>query len=382
MERPHIHIFGHWNYAPGVKKNIYVVSGAEKVQLLVNDRSIGWGRQSDRFLFTFEKVEWQPGVIRAVGYDAKGRQLCEDRHETAGAPAAIRLTLHTAPGGLLANGADLALVEVEVTDAKGLRCPIDTSMIHFDLEGPAAWRGGMAQGPGNYILSKDLPVECGVNRVLIRSTPQAGSILLKATAPNLAAATLSIVSRPFQQTGGLSLQMPADGLTAPLDRGPTPAGASYTTTRQSVKILSATAGSNADKAALSFDDNETTDWFNDGQLATAWIQYELERPAAISEIALKLNNFRTRSYPLKISIDGHEVFRGATSRNLGYYTASFPATTGRTVKIEMTDAGSGGQVTTGTEVNGKKLDDGVTRDDSGHAGRLSIIEAELYAKPL
>jgi len=35
-------------------------------------------------------------------------------------------------------------------------------MIHFDLKGPAEWRGGIAQGPENYILSKDLPVEGGV----------------------------------------------------------------------------------------------------------------------------------------------------------------------------------------------------------------------------
>jgi beta-galactosidase len=332
-----------------------------------------------------------------VGYDTQHRQLCETRHETAGVPAAIRLTLHTGPNGFVADGADLALIDVEVTDAKGLRCPTDTSLVHFDLQGPANWRGGMAQGPGNYILSKDLPVECGVNRVMLRSATVAGAILLKATAKGLRSAELTIASHPFDEVKGLSKQIPGAGLTASLDRGPTPAGPSYTLTRQPLKIVSATAGSNTNKAALSYDDNETTDWFSDGQLATAWIQYELERPAAISEIALKLNNFRTRSYPLRITVDGQEVFRGFTSRNLGYYTASFPARTGRTVKIELTAADGGKEASgtevkgatgtevkeaTGTEVNGKKLDDGVARDDGGQAGRLSIIEAELYEKDI
>jgi hypothetical protein len=330
-------------------------------------------------------------MVSAVGYDAADHSLCEDRHETAGPAAAIRLTPHTGPGGLLANGADLALVEVEVTDAKGHRCPTDLSKIHFDLQGPASWRGGMAQGPDNYILSKDLPVECGVNRVLIRSASTAGKIVLAATAAGLAPAELTITSRSSDDVKGLSKQMPDLGLTAPLDRGPTPSGPSYTMSRTAIKIVGASAGSNADKAALSYDDNETTDWVNDGQAATAWIQYELERPAAVSEIALKLNNFRTRSYPIRITVDGQEVFRGATARNLGYFTARFPARTGRTVRIELTGTGESkegagteekGKTGVGTEVNGKKLDDGVARDDNGHGGRLSIIEAEIYEKDI
>jgi len=35
----------------------------------------------------------------------------------------------------------------------------------------------------------------------------------------------------------------------------------------------------------------------------------------------------------------------------------------------------------GVEVNGKKLNDGLVRDDSNAKGRLSIIEAEIYARP-
>ena len=278
-----------------------------------------------------------------------------------------------------------------MTDAKGHRCPTDLSTIHFDLQGPASWRGGMAQGPDNYILSKDLPVECGVNRVLIRSATTAGKIVLKATAAGLSPAELTMASQSFDEAKGLSKQMPDLGLTAPLDRGPTPSGPSYTVSRTAIKIVGASAGSNADKAALSYDDNETTDWVNDGQAATAWIQYELERPAAVSEIALKLNNFRTRSYPIRITIDGKEVFMGATTRNLGYFTARFPPRTGRTVRIELTGTGESkegagteenAKTGVGTEVNGGKLDDGVVRDDNGHGGRLSIIEAEIYEKDI
>lgn len=92
VETPRAHIIGHWNYAPGTKKPISVVSGAEKVELFLNGKSLGFGEQSYRFLFTFKDVAWQPGQLRAVGYNKAGKIVCEATKQTAGAPAALRLT--------------------------------------------------------------------------------------------------------------------------------------------------------------------------------------------------------------------------------------------------------------------------------------------------
>ncbi|HWB92068.1 MAG TPA: DUF4982 domain-containing protein, partial [Puia sp.] len=386
VEKPRIHIIGHWNYAPGVKKDIYVVSSADKVQLFVNGKSLGWGQQKYRFLYTFKDVQWKPGTISAIGYDSAGHRLCRDSHTTAGAPAAIRLTLHTGPGGLRADGADLALVQVEVVDAKGRRCPTDLSMIHFQLHGPASWRGGMAQGPDNYILSRDLPVECGVNRVIIRSGTHPGTIVLTAAGKGLRSATVSFVSKRFVVKDGLALQMPDSGLVAPLDRGPTPAGASYRQQRVPLHIAAATAGANADLAAKTYDDNETTDWHNDGSLGTAYIDYRLDRPAVVGEIVMKLNNFRTRSYPLRILVDGQEVWRGVTEKSLGYIHLKVRPVTGETIRIQLM-APAIQQNNGGQEVNGKKLDDGpgeagAPAAHGGHDGnaRLSIVETEIYGR--
>ena len=375
VEKPHLHILGHWNYSPDVKKDIYVISSAEKVQLFVNGRSVGWGQQQYRFLYTFKDIQWQPGTISAIGYDSAGHEICSDSHKTAGDPAAIKLTLQTGPGGLRADGADLALVQVEVVDANGQRCPTDLSMIHFDMQGPAEWRGGMAQGPDNYILSKDLPVECGVNRVLIRSADKPGRIILTATAKDLKTATVTFTSTPFAVANGLALQMPDSGLTAPLDRGPTPEGPSYQTSRSPLRIASATAGANADLAPKSFDDNETTDWHNDGSLATAYIDYQLAAPAEIDELVMKLNNFRTRSYPLCVLVDGQQVWQGVSEKSLGYIHLHFKPVTGTTIRVRLT-APAKTQETQGQEVNGKKLDDGP--GESGAPGRLSIIETGIY----
>jgi hypothetical protein len=103
----------------------------------------------------------------------------------------------------------------------------------------------------------------------------------------------------------------------------------------------------------------------------------LERIATVSEITLKLNNFRTRTYPLIITVDGKEVFNGSTQTTLGYYTIKCKPQTGKKVRIQLSGA-SRNKTNAEVEVSGKKLDDGVARDDMNAKGRLSIIEAEIY----
>jgi len=379
-EKPGIHIIGHWNYTETVTKDIYVISSADKVELRINGVSMGMGIKSDGFLFTFKNISWKSGTISAMGYDKNGKQVCTTEKITAGQPAAIRLKAITHPKGLQASGHDLALIEVEVIDAKGNRCPTALNMINFSLTGEAEWRGGIAQGPDNYILSKNLPVECGVNRVLIRTTTKAGPININASADGLQPTTINLTSRSFAVVNGLSTVMPANGLNSYLKRGPTPSTPSFKTTRTAITIVKATAGANTDSAFASFDDNELSDWVNDGQLSTAWIEYELETEAAVSEVTLKLNNFRSRTYPLRISVDGKEIFADTTTRSLGYFTAICRPQKGKKVRIQLADLSKDQAANTMVEVSGKKLDDGVVRDDKNAKGTLSIIEVEIYRK--
>lgn len=377
-ERPRAHIVGHWNYQPGTLKNVYVISSAERVELFVNGKSLGFGEQSSRFLYTFKNVEWQPGTLRAVGYDARGRSVTEALKKTAGPPVAVRLKVRTGPGGLRADGADVALIDVEVLDAEGNRCPTALNLVNFSLKGPAEWRGGIAQGPENYILSPSLPVENGINRVIIRSMPRAGKITVTATAEGLKPASVEIVSRPFAMAGGLSSEMPDDGLASNLERGPVPAGPSFGVTRKAVRIVSAQAGANAEKAAASFDDNEVTEWTSDGKLENGWITYELERPARVGEVVLKLTGWRTQSYPVRVLVNEKVVYEGVTPRSLGYVTLSFSPVVGRTLKIELTGSASN------RDAFGNIIEIPGTPDPQSAAGKggakgtLSIVEVEIY----
>lgn len=377
-EKHSLHIIGHWNYQPGVRKDIFVVSTSEKVELKVNGQSLGYGTRSDGFLFTFKGVEWKAGNISAVGYDVNGKQICASSIATVGTPVALRLTPMKRPTDFVANGQDLMLVEVEVVDAKGTRCPTALNMVNYSLSGPAEWRGGIAMGKDNYILARSFPVEGGVNRFLVRSTTQPGAITVKATAEGLKEATLTLTSKSFATESGLTKMLPSAGLPSRLERGPTPVTPSFTMTRTPVNIVRASGGANTDSTVASYDDNELSDWVNDGKLNTAWIEYELEREATISEVTLKLNNFRARIYPLVITVDGKEAFNGTTQPSLGYYTVQCKPQKGRKVKIQLSAPPFNQGSETGVEVGGKKLDDGVARDDAKAKGTLSIIEAEIY----
>jgi beta-galactosidase len=375
VEQPRVHIIGHWNYEPGTKKDVNVVSSAERVELFINGVSRGFGVASSRFLYTFKNIVWQPGTVKAVGYDAGGKKTCVTEMKTAGTPTAIRLTPHLGPNGLRADGADLMLVDVEVVDADGNRCPTAMNLVNFTISGPADWRGGIAQGPDNYILSKSLPVECGINRVMIRATSKSGRVILQAASADLKPAVTEVVSQPVQVIDGLSREMPDAGLAANLTRGPTPAVTALGLSRSPLHISLATAGANTETASLSFDDNEVTSWSSDGQLASAWINYQFDRPTTIDEVVLKPGSWRTRSYPLRISIDEQVVFNGNTAPSLGYVTIEFTPARGRQVKIELTGAPK--------EVDSLGNIVGINGNHDVDAGRnsnsaLSVVEVEIY----
>ncbi len=406
-ETPATHVIGHWNYTPGTAKDIAVVSNGDAVELFLNDRSLGMGKRSSGFLFEWPGVRWQAGVLRAVATHGGGARS-EHRVETVGPPVALRLTAHVGPRGFVMDGADLALVDVEVVDAAGRRVPTANDKVGFALAGPAEWRGGIAQGDSsgrpraavavqgetvagttptagtarnedNYILSRTLPVEGGVNRVLLRAGTMRGQVTLTATAPGLKPATLLLptvaVAAP---SGGLSRDFPEDAQPGLLTRGPTPPGESFRITRTTEVPTGVVAGSGADPGN-SIDDNELTRWTSDGDPRRAWIEYRFAGPVTLDAIDLKLIGWRQRAYPLRITLDGREVWRGDTDRQLGYAAIAFPAATGRVLRITQVAA------TQDRDAFGKIVELATSRQ-AGDTGadavppgwRLSIIEADFH----
>ena len=333
-EATQTYIVGHWNYKKGTVKPIYVVSTGNEVELFLNGKSLGKGKQSYRYLYTFDNISYEPGTLEAVADDGSHYKL-----ETVGQPYQLKLTAIENPESMKADGADMALFEVEVLDKQGRRCPLDDRMIHFELWGEGKWIGGIGtrnnkemQRPDdnrpaglldaaatknvsdNYVGAMNLPVECGVNRVLVRSTVNAGNINISAYAEGVKPAYITVKTNAVDAENYL----PQLTLKGHLDRGETPLTPSYTEKAKEVKIISAKAGYESDNASRSFDDNELSEWKNDGRLSTAWIKYRLEKKTVIDDICLKLTGWRLRSYPLEIYAGKTLIWSGDTERSLGY----------------------------------------------------------------
>ena len=237
--RPRVKILGHWNYPPLTEdsyryhnkvfngsyweetdellqrdprhKTVYVVGSyaIARVELYVNGRLAGsCDKPESTFIFPIPDVDvTQAGHVVAVGYCYSGAELCRDRIETAGAPASIQLTLHTAPGGLHADGNDLACVDVAVLDAQGRVCPLCDAKISFRLDGDATFLGGYNSGrfngngrSDNVIHQDHVYAECGTNRVLLRAGKTPGEIVLTASAERLPDAEVTLHSLPADTT--------------------------------------------------------------------------------------------------------------------------------------------------------------------------------------
>jgi beta-galactosidase len=219
-EQPDLHILGHWSYPASqpdgskTAKTVYVIANTESVELFVNGKSAGVNsKPSSGWIFAWPNVEFAPGSLRAVGKNST-TTVAEHTLTTAGAPAAIKLTPIAGPNGLQADGQDAVIIDIEVVDAKGQRCPTDDARIDFTCTGPANWRGGYNSGKINSTNNLYLNTECGINRVAVRSTLTPGPITITASREGLKPAQVQIVSKAVNLKDGLST-LAAQRLPAP-----------------------------------------------------------------------------------------------------------------------------------------------------------------------
>lgn len=191
-----LHLFPHWNWdgllQPDDKGRVAVWchSNLEAVELLVNGVSQGL-QQVPAYGHVEWRVVYAPGVIEARGYRG-GKLVRSERRETAGTPAAIRLSCDR--NAVRADAEDVAVVKVEIVDAQGRVVPTADTLVQFALRGPARLIGVGNGDPASHEDDKAPQRKAfnGLCAALLQSTRSAGSIVLQATAPGLAAATLRL----------------------------------------------------------------------------------------------------------------------------------------------------------------------------------------------
>ncbi|MGH8048561.1 MAG: sugar-binding domain-containing protein, partial [Chthoniobacterales bacterium] len=231
---PQVYIVGHWNYATGTTKRVYVVSNTDHVRLqtfssggaLITDYGLGSntyfpttlfpanGDQVNKYVFAFDNVAWQAGTIKATGYDASNNVVATHQKATVGAPTQLRITPLVGPSGWRADGNDIAMFDVEVLDAAGNRCPTWEDKVTFSCSGQGVFLGGYNSGKRystnltNVTSGYNLNLECGINRVFTKATRTAGSFTLNVTGTGLTPASATVTSTGITVTNGLSTLWP------------------------------------------------------------------------------------------------------------------------------------------------------------------------------
>ncbi len=250
---PEVYVVGHWNYPAGTVKTVYVCSNTASVDLqtfdtngnLIKDYGAGTtaffpasilppgGDQVNHWVVEYTNVAFQPGSIKAIGFNSGGTAVATSQKSTAGNPDHIKLTPTTGPSGWLADGSDIAWYDVEVVDANGNRCPTYQDFVTFSCTGPGQFLGGYNDGIRystnltNLTSGYSLQIESGINRVFVRSTRTAGTFTLtvngvnNATGANFPTASMPVTSTPIIDTNGLSTVWPQK-TAATLGTEPTP----------------------------------------------------------------------------------------------------------------------------------------------------------------
>jgi beta-galactosidase len=104
----------------------------------------------------------------------------------------------------LADGSDIAMFDVEVVDANGIRCPNEESTVTFTAQGAATFLGGYNSGIQASLFKNDLKVEAGINRVFARATRTAGDFTLSVAKDGLTSASVTLKSTAVTLTDGLT----------------------------------------------------------------------------------------------------------------------------------------------------------------------------------
>ena len=181
-----------WPGQEGKELQVEVYSGAERVQLFLNDKLIGekpTGRDEE-FKAAFS-VPYTPGTLKAVGY-RDGRAVAEHVLATTGNPVALRLVADRT--AVQADGEDLSFVAVEAVDAQGRLEPNADQEVQFSISGPgviAAVANGDGQDEASYQGDRRKLFQ-GRALVVVRTSRQVGPIKLTATTSGLRDGSVTI----------------------------------------------------------------------------------------------------------------------------------------------------------------------------------------------
>jgi beta-galactosidase len=172
---------------------IEVYSNAEVVELFLNGHSLGAkAKPADDSARNWD-VTFAPGTLRAVARNG-GKEVAVDELKTATAPA--RVVLSTSRPVLTPDFDDAAYVTAKIVDANGVVNPNANAVLNFAIAGPGALAAvdngsNISHEPYQTATCKPAKGQC---IAIVKATAVGAGITLKATAPGLEAASVTIAT--------------------------------------------------------------------------------------------------------------------------------------------------------------------------------------------
>lgn len=187
-----LHISPHWNWSDKIGKpiDVWVNSNAEQVELFLNGKSLGQ-KTMERNSHLQWNVLYEPGILEAIGYK-NGKKITAKVETTE---QASQIVVSTDKKILNADGKDVTVINISITDEKGREVPTANNMITFSISENANIIGVGNGDPSSHELDK-----CATNswqrsafngkcQVIIQAGKNTGEVTFEAKSIGLKATT-------------------------------------------------------------------------------------------------------------------------------------------------------------------------------------------------
>ena len=199
-----------WDKKTGDPVEVWVNSNAENVELFLNGKSLG-KKDMPRNGHLNWMVNYAPGKLEAIAYK-KGKKLTA-KAETTGPAVEVVVTPYKTT--LLADGADISVINITAIDKEGREVPDADNLIQFQLEGDAKIIGLGNGDPSSHESDKCEGGWCqrrlfyGKCQVIVQAGTKPGMIKFKASAAGLWSGgtdiqTVSVSNLEIKETGKAS----------------------------------------------------------------------------------------------------------------------------------------------------------------------------------
>jgi len=184
-DEPALHLFPHWNWPgkEGQPIEVWCYSNQQSVELFLNGKSLG-SQQVERNGHLVWQVNYAPGTIEARA-SSNGKITLLAKRETTGPAAKIQLTSDRPK--IDADGEDVSVITVTITDTEGRTVPLADNKIHFTLTGEGKILAVGNGDPSSY--EPDHATERsafnGLCMCIVQSAKTEGALTLQASSPGL-----------------------------------------------------------------------------------------------------------------------------------------------------------------------------------------------------